>query len=307
MSLEIRSYTPADHDTLTALINDEAIVDQFEKIAGPTGVRDLLSEPVTHPEGILLARVDGLPVGFSIAYVLPQSSGGFGMQRVGVLESHRRQGIGLALLRASERFLASQQKVVGLDEAGLSAWLPNPGGEALAARAGYEHQRYYWLMERPRVSAPQPVWPADVTREVFDFSDRHHIGWIDAYNDSFAHHHLFLPSTHERGYALTKREKFRGDGLLLAFRGETCVGFCRCELYPTRGEIGTLGTIEAARGIGLGRALLRWGVDWLLANSPQPITLLVDGDNEGALKLYQQEGFVVSRTRRIWARPLARA
>jgi len=307
MSLEIRSYTPADHDALSALINDAAIVDQFEKIAGPTGVRDLLSEPVTHPEGILLARLDGVPVGFSIAYVLPQSSGGFGMQRVGVLESYRRQGIGLALLRASERFLASQQKVEALDEAGLSAWLPNDGGEALAARAGYVHQRYYWLMERPRTTGPAPAWPADITLEVFDFSDRHHIGWIDAYNDSFAHHHLFLPSTHERGYALTKREKFRGDGLLLAFRGETCVGFCRCELYPTRGEIGTLGTIEAARGIGLGRALLRWGVNWLLANSEQAITLLVDGENEGALQLYHQEGFTVSRTRRIWARPLARA
>lgn len=307
MPLEIRSYTPADHDALTALINDPAIVDQFEKIAGPTGVRDLLSEPVTHPEGLLLARLDGVPVGFSIAYVLPQISGGFGMQRVGVLEPHRRQGIGLQLLRASEAFLASQQQVEALNEAGLSAWLPNDGGEALAARAGYLHQRYYWLMERPRAAVPAPSWPADVRPEVFDFSDRHHIGWIDAYNDSFAHHHLFLPSTHERGHTLTKREKFRGDGLLLAFRGEACVGFCRCELYPTRGEIGTLGTIESARGLGLGRALLRWGVDWLMANSEQPITLLVDGENEGALQLYHQEGFVVSRTRRIWARPLARA
>ena len=307
MPLEIRSYTHSDHNALTALINDPAIVDQFEKIAGPTGVRDLLSEPVTHPEGILLAREDGVPVGFSIAYVLPQSSGGFGMQRVGVLEPHRRKGIGIALLRASEQFLASQQKVEALDEAGLSAWLPNDAGEALAARAGYVHQRYYWLMERPRSAVPAPTWPAGVTLEVFDFTDRHHIGWIDAYNDSFAHHHLFLPSTHERGYALTKREKFRGDGLLLAWRGEVCLGFCRCELYPSRGEIGTLGTIEAARGIGLGRALLRWGMDWLLANSEQPITLLVDGENEGALKLYQQEGFTISRTRRIWARPLARA
>ena len=307
MPLEIRSYTADDHDALTALINDPAIVDQFEKIAGPTGVRDLLSEPVTHPEGILLARMDGVPVGFSIAYVLPQIGGGFGMQRVGVLAPFRRQGIGFQLLRASEAFLASQQQVEALNEAGLSAWLPNDGGEALAARAGYAHQRYYWLMERPRATVPAPHWPADVTHEVFDFSDRHHIGWIDAYNDSFAHHHLFLPSTHERGYALTQREKFRGDGLLLAFRGKACVGFCRCELYPTRGEIGTLGTIESARGIGLGRALLRWGVDWLLANSEQPITLIVDGENEGALQLYHQEDFIVSRTRRIWARPLARA
>jgi len=307
MSLEIRSYTPAEHAPLTALINDAAIVDQFEKIAGPNGVRDLLSEPVTHPEGILLARLDGVPVGFSIAYVLPQASGGFGMQRVGVLEAHRRKGIGLALLRASERFLLEQRQVVGLDEAGLSSWLPNDAGEALAARAGYAHQRYYWLMQRPRTAAPAPLWPAGVSLEPFDFGDRHLRGWTDAYNDSFAHHHLFVPSTYAQARERVEREKFRPDGLLLAFRGDDCLGFCRNELYPSRGEIGTLGTVEAARGIGLGRALLRWGVEWLIANSDQPITLIVDGENEGALGLYQQEGFTVSRTRRIWARSLSRA
>lgn len=306
MSIRIDSYLPADHDALVALINDAAIVDQFEKISGPHGVRDLLSEPVTHPEGVLLARLDGVPVGFSIAYVLPQSSGGFGMQQVGVLEPYRRQGIGLALLRASEKFLATQEKVAGLDEAGLSAWVPNDGGEALAARAGYVHQRYYWLMDRPRTEPPAPVWPAEVTREAFDFSDRHLRGWTDAYNNSFAQHHLFLPSTYERASALTQRDKFRADGLMLAFRADECLGFCRNELYPTRGEIGTLGTIDSARGIGLGRALLRWGLQWLIANTDQPITLIVDGENEGALELYRQEGFEIARTRRIWARTLQR-
>ncbi|MEO7868289.1 MAG: GNAT family N-acetyltransferase [Candidatus Eisenbacteria bacterium] len=304
--MEIHSYRAADHNQLVALINDPAIVDQFEKIAGPNGVRDLLSEPVTHPEGIMLARLDGVPAGFSIAYVLPQASGGFGMQRVGVLQPFRRQGIGLALLRASEHFLLTQQKVAGLDEAGLSAWVPNEGAEALAARADYVHQRYYWLMERPRTVPLAPQWPANIALERFDSSDRHLRGWTDSYNDSFARHHLFLPSTYERARALAERDKFRADGLLLAYQDEVCVGFCRNELFPSRGEIGTLGTIAAARGAGLGRALLRWGIEWLMANTDQPVTLIVDGENEGALRLYEQEGFQIARTRRIWTRPLLR-
>ena len=305
MTLDIRSYTPADHGELVALINDPAIVDQFEKIAGPEGVRDLLSEPVTFPEGILIARQGGVPVGFSIAYVLPQLGGAFGMQRVGVLEPYRRQGIGLALLEASERVLRVQPQSPGLNEAGLSAWLPNDAGEALAARGGYLHQRYYWLMERPRTAVPSPEWPAGITTLVFDHSEQHHRDWAEAYNDSFQHHHLFLPATLEHVFARTQREKFRADGLLLAYRNAKCVGFCRCELYPSRGEIGTLGTHTSARGIGLGRALLRWGVEWLHQNSTRPVTLIVDGENEGALELYRQEGFGVTRTRRIWARPLA--
>lgn len=307
MALEISSYTPADHDVLHGLVNDAAIVDQFEKIAGPEGIRDLLSEPVTHAEGILIARLDGVPVGFSVAYVLPQATGGFGMQRVGVLEPFRRRGIGMALLRASEAFLQRQHHLSALDQAGLSAWLPNEAGEALAARAGYRHQRFYWLMQRERTAVPEPVWPNDVTLEIFDRSERHHRGWIEAYNESFAEHHLFVPSTVERGYELAARAKFRADGLALAFRDGACVGFCRNELYPSRGEIGVLGTTHAARGIGLGRALLRWGLGWLLAHTDQPLTLLVDGDNDSALRLYEQEGFVVARTRRIWARPLERA
>jgi mycothiol synthase len=270
-------------------------------------VRDLLSEPVAHPEGILLARVGGRPVGFSIAYLLPQTHGGFGMQRVAVLEPHRRQGIGLALLRASEAFLMRQRRIEHVSEAGLSAWLPNEAGDALAARAGYRHQRYYWLMERPPAEVPQPEWPAGVSTERFDRSERHHRDWTAAYNDSFAQHHLFLPTTLEHVRARTASAKFRAEGLLLAYRDGACVGFCRNEMYPSRGEIGTLGVVGAARGTGLGRALLRWGVAWLQAQGEQPVTLIVDGENTGALRLYEQEGFRTTRTRRIWARPLERA
>ena len=61
--------------------------------------------------------------------------------------------------------------------------------------------------------------------------------------------------------------------------------------------------MPAARGIGLGRALLRWGVAWLERESALPVTLMVDGANEGALALYRSEGFAVTRTRRAWARP----
>jgi ribosomal protein S18 acetylase RimI-like enzyme len=34
------------------------------------------------------------------------------------------------------------------------------------------------------------------------------------------------------------------------------------------------------------------------------VTLVVDGENEGALRLYRSEGFEVTRTRRLWGRAL---
>jgi ribosomal protein S18 acetylase RimI-like enzyme len=34
------------------------------------------------------------------------------------------------------------------------------------------------------------------------------------------------------------------------------------------------------------------------------VTLLVDGDNEGALGLYRSEGFDIVRRRHLWAQPV---
>ena len=46
-----------------------------------------------------------------------------------------------------------------------------------------------------------------------------------------------------------------------------------------------------ARGRGLGRELLRWGVHRLRSVSELPVTLSVNGRNERALRLYEREGF----------------
>src|SRR5262245_9340868 len=133
-----------------------------------------------------------------------------------------------------------------------------------------------------------------------------HADWNRAYNESFAENYRFVPSPMSNVRALLKKPGFRTDGVLLAYRDGELAGFCRNELFATRGEIGTLGTLRAARGIGLGRALLRWGVAWLERESPHPVTLLVDGDNEEALSLYRSEGFEVTRRRHLWSQPVAR-
>ncbi len=61
------------------------------------------------------------------------------------------------------------------------------------------------------------------------------------------------------------------------------------------------------RGRGLGRALLHWGVTWLQARTQDPVTLMVEGENESALTLYRDTGFAVTRTRGLWVRPWSRA
>ncbi len=149
------------------------------------------------------------------------------------------------------------------------------------------------------------MWPSGVETRVFNGGEAMLRDYTEVYNDSFAQHYRYVVATLDVVRTLAADPVFRRDGLMLAYRDGACVGFCRNELHEERGEIGTLGVAHAARGIGLGRALLRWGVRWVEANSPLAVTLVVDGDNENALGLYRSEGFAVSRTRRIWGRAAA--
>lgn len=302
--MEIRAYGPADRERLRAALHEPELAPHFDKFLGPDGLEHKLHDRRLAQEGIRVAEVDGELAGFGVPWVLPQAGEVWTMLRVGVRERFRGRGIGTRLAEALVEFaLGAAAPGTRFDIAG-SAWLPNEPAERLAARLGFAHERWFWLMERPRGGAPEPAWPAGIEVRAFDRSDARLEDWRNAYNDAFASHYRFVVATPENTRTIAEDPTFLPDGLLLAYRDGRCVGFCRNERHATRGEIGVLGTTHDARGIGLGRALLRWGVRWLEANVPGPVTLLVDGDNEGALALYRSEGFEIARTRRIWGRVL---
>ncbi len=302
MALEILPFSDTRHEVLRALLHDPSIAPQFDKFLGPDGLEHKLSDRKLARDCLRIALLDGVPVGFGVAWMLPQPGTTWTMTRVAVLVAHRNAGIGRALAEAViEAVRASAPAGVPVDVAG-AAWLPQPHAAALAESLGFVHERYFWLMERPRGPIAAPEWPAGVTMRTFDGTDRMLEEWNAVYNDSFAQHFRFMPATVEDGRHITSSPHFRADGLMLAYKDGACGGFCRIELHETRGEIGVLGTAHAARGIGLGRALLRWGVQWLERETTTPVTLLVDGENENALKLYRSEGFEVTRSRQIWGR-----
>lgn len=302
MTALIRPWTPGDRERLRELLHEPEIAPHFDKFLGPEGLEHKLHDRRLVQEGMRIAEVDGAIAGFGVPWVLPQAGDVWTMLRVGVRERFRRRGIGTRLAESLLEFVRGRAAGAGRLEVAGSAWLPNEASERLAARLGFAHERWFWLMERPRGGAPAPEWPAGIEVRMFDGGDAMLEDWRVAYNDSFARHYRFVFATPENTRAIAEDPAFLADGLALAYRGGRCVGFCRNERHATRGEIGVLGTTHGARGIGLGRALLRWGVRWLEANVEGPVTLLVDGENEGALSLYRSEGFEVARTRRIWGR-----
>jgi len=295
MAFDLRPHDPAHHDAWRALLADPAIAPQFDVFQGPHGLEHKLADSHLRADTIRFAFVGDEMVGFGFAWVLGGVAAPWAMLRVAVHPQHRRRGIGRALAQSVMTAVAEHGSLERL----TSVWQPAPEGEAFAAALGFEHVRYFWMMERPRGAVPAPVWPEGITVRVFDRSEAMLRDWNDAYNGSFIDHWRYVPSSVEDARRIADAPEFPANGLALAYRGSEAVGFCRCELYPTRGEIGVLGTTRAARGLGLGRALLRWGLAWLEDHTTTPVTLLVDGENERALSLYRSEGFDIIRTRRV--------
>jgi mycothiol synthase len=183
------------------------------------------------------------------------------------------------------------------------AWLPAEDARRFVERHGFAHFRYWWNMGRPIGPVPEPAWPEGIELRTFDGTDHALEEWTACYNEAFASGFPSHLATVEEGRQLAAGPLFRADGLLLAWRGTRCVGFCRDTIFPGHGEVDVLGVRPDAQGQGLGRALLRWGVAWLQEQRAPHVRLIVDGTNENALGLYRSEGFGIAATREMWARP----
>ena len=302
MSIQIAPCREDDRGALLTLVRDPALAQEFDALAEPAYLDHKLDDPLCDRDCTLIARADGVVAAFTIAYLLPRAEGGaWAALRIGVAGRFRRRGIATALLAAARRDLEGRAIPGGLSEIMMSAWQPNEGAAAFAARRGFRHVRRFWKMDCPTAGCPEPRWPGGVSMRIFDGSEPALAEWNAAYNSSFAEHYHFVPATIERARQIASAPDFPRDGLALAYRDGRCVGFCRNEWVGKEGEIGVLGVVPEARGIGLGRALLRWGVRYFGALGEAHATLRVDGENESALALYRSERFEVTRTRDLWA------
>ncbi|MGD9910534.1 MAG: GNAT family N-acetyltransferase [Candidatus Izemoplasmatales bacterium] len=82
--------------------------------------------------------------------------------------------------------------------------------------------------------------------------------------------------------------------VLLYKENQEILGFCVLDLHPSSEVIEMLGVKESMRGKGIGRRLLRQVKRYIKdQNLPLLLKLIVDTDNQNALKLYFDEGFVV--------------
>ena len=295
-----RRLTAADEAALAALIERARDAGELLGSSSPHGdwvVRYALSEL----ERVAVAEADGVIVGV----VLPE------VKALVVEPAHRRRGIGRALAAAGveiERERGNPNLLLGL--------LPDDvGGRAFVEATGFTFHSTLWDLDLDRdVVIAGPDWPDDVRTRAID-RDRDLRAFVELFNAAFADHATPLRLEADRMAADPADMPFRDEDLLLLEAGDgALIGFCATEPrrlpdggVEPRGEIWTIGVRPALQGRGLGRELLRWGIDHLRAAGVETVTLSVNGRNPAALGLYVSEGFAPTATRDRWARPVGGA
>jgi mycothiol synthase len=219
----------------------------------------------------------------------------------------RRRGIGRRLVDeavAIERERGHAEVLLGTvpDDAIALAFL---------RATGFAYHSTLWDMELPaEADVPPPVWPDGIVARNVDLPAEL-TAYIDVFNVAFADHATPMQMDASMWRAEDEAYWDAGDVAVLEEAGVTgrLIGFCTTDIGrrpgdDPRAEIWTVGVRPEARGRGLGRELIRWGVQRLRSVSPLPVTLSVNGRNEGALRLYEREGFRRTHTRDRWARPV---
>jgi mycothiol synthase len=300
MATTLRSWTEADFDAVRPIPAHESLARDFAWLRDE-GLESMHTDPFLDRRTRVLVERDGTPVGVGFAMVFGAHGGSrWSMMFGGVLGDHRRVGAGSRLLSELESRVRASAPWV--PELCFGSWEPCPDVHAFAERHGYRPARRYWRMARALDATLEHPLPPGVTLRLFDGSDAAFADWAAIYNDSFSEHYHFFVTTPDDGRRIAKFSGFDPTGLVFAYRDGRCVGFCRNAIHPDRGELEIVGVAKDARGIGLGRALLRWGVRWLSEKNPKQLTLHVDGENERALTLYKDEGFEIVRTRVMFAK-----
>lgn len=102
-------------------------------------------------------------------------------------------------------------------------------------------------------------------------------------------------------YATWAEKSCRGwaDAVFVAEQAGRAAGYITCHDDKTSGRIGLVGVAEWARGGGLGRQLIQASLSFFAARQLPLVTVVTQGRNIGAQRLYQRDGFV-ARSLELW-------
>lgn len=201
-----------------------------------------------------------------------------------VAPDHRRQGIGILLLR----------RLIEESRLPLRIWAmgDSPAARALAKTTGMTRQRELLIMERGLdEELPEPVVPGGVEIRTF-LPGQDEQEWLRVNAAAFAHHpEQALIDSDDLADRMTE-PWFDPKGFFVATINDTMVGFHWTKQHQDQlGEVYVLGVTPSAAGRGLGKALLVTGLRSLQLRGSTRVELYVEADHRAAIELYLTYGF----------------
>lgn len=157
---------------------------------------------------------------------------------------------------------------------------------------GFTVVRELHQLRRPLTDAIDvPDVPAGVDLRPF-VPSRDEDAWVEVNAAAFAHHPEQGRWTRADLEAREQESWFDPSGFLMAWRDAELIGFHWTKIHPDgAGEVYVIGVAPQAQGIGLGAVLLLRGLAHLRERGCAEVLLYVDGDNTGAMRLYERYGF----------------
>jgi mycothiol synthase len=280
----IRTFQPGDLEGIRAVMQASLATDDIPGFLPGDIDRSLVRVPAD-PEGCLVAEVDGAVIG----YCIPRHDD------LTVHPDHRRQGHGRRLVEAA-RSLVRQR---GLPYLMLHGPTHLPATRAFIDATGARYHSSLWLFElSPDVPVPSAEFPPDLTTRRFG-PDVDFAAYVDLMNRTFLDHPTPLSWTPAAVQLVHDLPDFDPDGVLLVAPASDPgqpVAFSRVEMSEgedgqPEGWVGLIGVLPEWRRRGLGRALLRWGVEYLRSRGARNVTLSAEASNERATRIYRDAGF----------------
>lgn len=176
----------------------------------------------------------------------------------------------------------------------------NEGSAGILSGLGFGIERFSFVLERSEAALAEPVFPKGITVHPLDPTDQEGIIQFAAcLNEEFRDLAGHTPSTAEDLQPWFEDKSYLEGGMCLLKKGQEAIG--TIALYRETddieaGEIGAFGILEGYRGQDLGRNLLRYGINFLIGKGLSPVILSVNGENHGAIKLYEKEGFILTES-----------
>jgi mycothiol synthase len=282
-----RNYEPGDFAAIETIIRHGRNIGELRNYSD-VEIERFLEGIGDEPGRVTVALVDGEVAGlqamsFDVLYIAP---------------AFRRRKIATRLV---ERLLAADSHIE------LSPERDNEGSVAFLKSVGFGFDHLMYQMKRPAdLELGEIVIPDGFSLRTYEHEDFD--PYFALWNRAFLDHPTPLQVTEERVRAVHSRESFDPTRIALIARGDNpkdLVGFITTrslveENGETIGPIGAVGTDRSVRRMGLGRTLLRWGIQRLKQDGAGPITLEVVTLNERALPLYESEGFVPVQSWEFW-------